>query len=76
MSRAGQLQMAVRVGDPSTLPEYATAKEVSTVTRISLPTLARWRGAGEGPRFYRISTQIRYRRVDVIAWLESLEAAS
>lgn len=55
------------------LPEIATRKEVSTFTRISMPTLARWAAESKGPRFKRAGGRILYRREDVLAWLDSLE---
>ncbi|WP_082734174.1 helix-turn-helix transcriptional regulator [Microbacterium hominis] len=56
------------------LPEIATRQEVSAYTRISMPTLARWAGEGKGPRFRRAGGRVLYRRADVIAWLDSLDA--
>jgi hypothetical protein len=37
---------------------------------ISESTLAQWRYLGKGPRFYKCGKHVRYRRADVIAWLE------
>lgn len=56
------------------LPEVATRKEVSDYTRISMPTLARWAADGKGPRFRRAGGRVLYRRADVLAWLDSLDA--
>ncbi|WP_309065343.1 helix-turn-helix transcriptional regulator [Microbacterium sp.] len=54
------------------LPPLATVRDVSAFTKVSLPTLARYRADGTGPRFIRIGRSVRYRREDVLAWLDSL----
>lgn len=54
------------------LPDLATVDQVSDYTQISLPTLARKRADGTGPKFIRIGRSVRYRRQDVFAWLDSL----
>lgn len=59
------------------LPDYATRGELSDYTQLAVQTLARWAVEGRGPRITRIGAHaVRYRKSDVIAWLESLEAAS
>lgn len=57
------------------LPAVATAEQVHKFTQISLPTLARKRADGTGPKVLRIGRSVRYRREDVLAWLESLSEA-
>lgn len=52
-------------------PEQAAAR-----LGLSLHTLKEWRkskprSSETGPRFYRVGRQIRYRRDDLEAWLES-----
>lgn len=42
---------------------------------VSTETLRAWRYRGTGPRFIRVGRHVRYRRVDVEAWLEELAAA-
>lgn len=40
---------------------------------VSIPTLARWRSEGYGPRFHRVGLRrIRYRVRDLDAWIESM----
>lgn len=60
----------------SELPELATRLQVAQYTQTSVPTLARWAGEGKGPRFVRLGGAVRYRREDVVAWLEGLAEAS
>lgn len=59
-------------GELRELPAISTAKQVSDFTQISLPVLARKRADGTGPNVLRIGRSVRYRREDVLAWLESL----
>ncbi|MFT3797182.1 helix-turn-helix transcriptional regulator [Microbacterium sp.] len=54
--------------------EILTRAEVAELTRISLATLARWAGEGSGPKFRKAGGRVLYRRSDVLAWLDSLEA--
>ncbi|MCJ1708724.1 AlpA family transcriptional regulator [Microbacterium sp. VKM Ac-2923] len=60
--------------DEAPLPEVATRKQVALYTQTSVPTLARWAGEGKGPRFVHLGAAVRYRRADVLAWLDSLDA--
>lgn len=41
------------------------SKEVAAVLGVSMSTLAKWRGKGNGPRYVKIGSQVRYRAVDV-----------
>lgn len=54
------------------LPPLATRAEVASYTQISIPTLARWAQRGEGPKLTRLGRAARYRRQDVLDWLDSL----
>lgn len=54
------------------LPDLATRRQVADYTQTSYPTLARWAGEGKGPKFVRLGGAVRYRRADVLAWLDSL----
>ena len=47
-----------------------TSPEVSNILRVPEKTLANWRSAGKGPRSLRIGRHVRYRRSDLLAWLE------
>lgn len=58
------------------LPSLATRRQVAEYTQMSVPTLARWAGEGRGPKPVRLGGSIRYRKADVLAWLDSLEDAS
>jgi len=45
--------------------------EVALLTGLSPRTLEGLRVSGEGPVFFRIRRGIRYRRRDVVAWIEA-----
>ena len=44
---------------------------LAAILGVTPETVQRWRYGGHGPRFIRISNRVRYRPVDVQAWLES-----
>lgn len=61
------------------LPELATRKQVAEYTQTSIPTLARWAAEGTGPRVVRLGPgqgAIRYRREDVLAWIQERASAA
>jgi predicted DNA-binding transcriptional regulator AlpA len=54
--------------DPDTL---LTGRETAALLRLSERTLERYRTAGTGPRFSALGRAIRYRRRDLLAWVEA-----
>ncbi|SEJ33265.1 Helix-turn-helix domain-containing protein [Azotobacter beijerinckii] len=64
-----QLRTAAETLDPTDL---LTDAQVALMLDVSPKTLATWRSTGRyGLPFLRIGARIRYRRQDVLAWLES-----
>ncbi len=57
------------------LRELSTREQVAEFTQIKKQTLARWAVEGKGPKFIKLGGAVRYRRDDVLAWLESIAAA-
>lgn len=58
----------------TSLPELATRQQVADFLQISVGALARWAMEGKGPRFVRFGgsgATLRYRREDVLQWIES-----
>lgn len=49
------------------------SRDVATYLKVSESTLSRWRSAGTGPPFIRLSGIARYRLEAVEAWLSGLE---
>jgi len=62
-------QMIRQVED---LPEWSTRPQLSQFIDVSVQTLARWKVEGRGPRVTKIGAAVRYRKCDVLAWLDSL----
>ena len=54
-----------------------TSAQVAEYLQMSLRTVEDWRLKSKGPKFIRLSQhRIRYRRSDVDAWLDNLQASS
>jgi predicted DNA-binding transcriptional regulator AlpA len=55
--------------------ELLTVREVAALLKLEKTTLDQWRHYRAGPPFIRLGTsrtaRIRYRRIDVEAWLDS-----
>lgn len=49
--------------------------EVSAEIRVPVSTLRGWRSRGLGPPGFRVGRHVRYRRADVLEWLEQQAAA-
>jgi excisionase family DNA binding protein len=47
-----------------------TTKEVAEFLSVPVGTVYAWRAAKKGPRGHRVGRGIRYRRADVLAWLD------
>ena len=47
-----------------------TTEEVAAYLNVPVATLYQWRVTGAGPRAARVGRHLRFRRVDVDAWLE------
>lgn len=50
--------------------QLLTSRETAQLLRVPVRTLYVWRGAGTGPRAYRVGKRVLYRRSDVESWLE------
>ena len=53
------------------LDELTTEVEAADFLKISIRTLQAWRCRGVGPAYVRAGRAIRYRRRDLIAWIEA-----
>jgi predicted DNA-binding transcriptional regulator AlpA len=56
------------------LPELASRKELSEFTGIAVQTFARFAVEGKGPKMLSLGGARRYRKADVIAWLDASAA--
>ncbi|MBE7202345.1 MAG: helix-turn-helix domain-containing protein [Parafilimonas terrae] len=55
---------------PDTEP-LLTEAEAAELLSLSVRTLQAWRYDNSGPRYCRLGRQIRYRRADLLAWIEA-----
>ena len=62
------MQPAINGTDPDSL---VTEVQAAKFLNISIRTLQAWRIKLVGPRFVRVGRAIRYRRSDLIAWIEA-----
>lgn len=56
------------------LPAMVTTVALATFLGLSVPTLNRWRGNGEGPRWVKVGTAVRYPRESIREWLTAHES--
>ena len=52
-------------------PDILDTPEAASYIRLSKPTMERLRLTGDGPPYAKLGKAVRYRRVDLDAWLES-----
>jgi excisionase family DNA binding protein len=57
--------------DVTDLPEMITRRQLAEYLGMTEPALSMMVGRRQGPKFIRLGRSIRYRREDVIAWLDS-----
>jgi hypothetical protein len=53
-----------------------TEVQAADVLNLSIRTLQAWRAKGAGPSFVRAGRAIRYRRRDLVAWMDANTVAS
>ena len=53
------------------LKSVLSAKEASANLGCSESVIRFWRSHGQGPRYFRAGKLVRYRRVDLDAWIEA-----
>ena len=53
----------------STVEPLMTMSDLSAMLGVPIGTLYAWRSRGEGPRGYHVGRHVRFRRVEVEAWL-------
>ena len=52
------------------LAALLSEKEAARFLSMSYRTLQSWRSAGEGPSYLKLGRSIRYRRSDLLAWVD------
>ncbi|MGE2715139.1 helix-turn-helix transcriptional regulator [Mycolicibacterium litorale] len=53
-----------------------TTQEVSVELGIPVGTLRYYRSTSSGPASFRLGGRVRYRRADVVAWVDEQERAT
>ena len=61
-------------GDADTLEPAFSLKELAVLFGVSVQALYDLRSQGRGPTGFRVGRQLRFRRSEVKAWLERMEA--
>lgn len=56
--------------DDHDLDTLLTGREAAALLRLSERTMERHRSAGTGPRYVALGRAIRYRRPDLLDWIE------
>lgn len=51
--------------------DILNTKEAAAYVRLGKPTLERFRITGSGPVYVKLGSAVRYRKVDLDAWLAS-----
>lgn len=52
-------------------PDILNTEQTAEYLGLSKPTLERMRLKGNGPKFAKLGSSVRYRKADLDAWLES-----
>lgn len=56
--------------------EILNTREAALYVRLSKPTMERFRLSGEGAHYIKLGGAVRYRKVDLEAWLASCRTRS
>jgi excisionase family DNA binding protein len=61
-------------GEP--LERLITVEEAADLLRCSVDSLNKWRGKGDGPTFVRVGRRVKYRRSDLLTYVERASRTS
>ncbi|MCE6950128.1 helix-turn-helix domain-containing protein [Cereibacter sphaeroides] len=56
---------------PIEQPKYLTTDEAARITRLSRAALEAFRSKRQGPPYFKVGTNVRYRLDELRAWMES-----
>lgn len=59
----------------SELPDLSTRQQVAEYMQVSVAALDRWAAHGIGPKRVKLARAVRYRREDVLAYVQGLANA-
>lgn len=54
---------------------FLDERQVASLICHSVRTIQKWRVSGQGPDFFKLGRSVRYRRSEVIAWVEERRRA-
>jgi excisionase family DNA binding protein len=67
----------MHVNESASPPELLTPAEAANLLRTTVDTLAVWRSTGRhGIPFVKLGRAVRYRRADLLAWLDARSSTS
>lgn len=55
--------------------QWLNEKDVSRITKLSLPTLRNWRSLNKGPRYTKLGKSVRYSEDDLRQFMASHNVA-
>jgi hypothetical protein len=53
------------------MPELMSQEEVAALFDVTVPVLANWRCAGKGPKFVKLGGRVKYRKSDVVEFIDA-----
>ncbi|MGW3927859.1 helix-turn-helix transcriptional regulator [Streptomyces microflavus] len=60
--------------------DWLNPQETAALAKVAVQTLANWRARKSGPRYTKLSSgrtgRVRYRRSDVLTWLDERQVAA
>lgn len=57
-------------------PELLTPDQVAELLQVETALLRRWRYERRGPASFKVGKYVRYRRADLLAWIEEQRSAT
>jgi predicted DNA-binding transcriptional regulator AlpA len=69
--RKGWILERRKMATATNFEKLMTEHEVAQITEMSVATVRRWRLLGQGPKYIKLGTSVRYRREDLAGWLNS-----
>ena len=58
------------IAAPAAPADLITQAELAAELQIAEKTVENWRWLGQGPRYVKVGSRVRYRRRDVDRWLD------
>lgn len=75
-TNADKTRLIAQAQQPPAFRQLENAEWVADALKISESTLAKWRCAGIGPQFYKMSGRVVYDRADIERYLDGCRVAT